>query len=73
MRLSIPNCSQSPLGRYHISMQCKYKTQQNTVWDFSLNRPHWADSVIESPCPDVCLSVCGYVSSGALFFLQTNK
>ena len=22
---------------------------------FSLNRPHWADSVIESPCPSVCL------------------
>ena len=22
---------------------------------FSLNRPHWADSVIESPCPRVCL------------------
>ena len=25
---------------------------------FSLNRPHWADSVIESPCPFVCTSVC---------------
>ena len=25
---------------------------------FSLNRPHWADSVIESQCPSVCLSVC---------------
>ena len=26
--------------------------------EFSLNRPHWADSVIESPCPCVCVSVC---------------
>ena len=27
---------------------------------FSLNRPDWADSVIELPCPSVCvcLSVC---------------
>ena len=24
---------------------------------FSLNWPHWADSVIESPCSSVCLSV----------------
>ena len=24
----------------------------------SLNWPHWADSVIESPCPSVCVSVC---------------
>ena len=22
---------------------------------FSLNRPHWADSVIDSPCPSVVL------------------
>ena len=25
---------------------------------FSLNRPHWADSVIESRCPNVSMSVC---------------
>ena len=25
---------------------------------FSLNRPHWANSVIESPCPSGCLSRC---------------
>ena len=25
---------------------------------FSLNRPHWADSVIESRCPSVCLWFC---------------
>ena len=25
---------------------------------FSLNRPHWADSVIESPYPSGCLSIC---------------
>ena len=30
---------------------------------FSLNQPHWADSVIESPCPSVRCSV----SSGAVF------
>ena len=24
---------------------------------FSLNLPHWADSVIESPCLSVCVSV----------------
>ena len=31
---------------------------------FSLNWPHWADSVIESPC----LSGCVSVPSGAVFF-----
>ena len=31
---------------------------------FSLNRPHWADSVIESPCPSVCVSA----PLGAVFF-----
>ena len=25
---------------------------------FSLNWPHWAGSVIESPCPDVCVFLC---------------
>ena len=30
------------------AMLCSTKT-------FSLNRPHWADSVIESPCPSVVL------------------
>ena len=39
---------------------------------FSLNRPHWADSVIETPCPSVCPSFCscvrGCVPSGAVFF-----
>ena len=25
---------------------------------FSPTRPHWAELVIESPCPSVCLSVC---------------
>ena len=29
---------------------------------FSLNRPNWADSVIESPCPDVCLTVTCHLS-----------
>ena len=29
---------------------------------FSLNWLHWADSVIELPCPDVCLSVCVFVN-----------
>ena len=31
--------------RFSVSMVC------------SLNRPHWADSVIESLCPSVCVSV----------------
>ena len=31
---------------------------------FLLNQPHWDDSVIESPCPDVC----GSAPSGAIFF-----
>ena len=26
-----------------------------TNFTFSLNRPHWTDSVIESTCPSVCL------------------
>ena len=34
----------------------------------SLNRPHWADSVIEVPCPDVCVCVCVFAPSGADFF-----
>ena len=25
---------------------------------FSPTRPHWAELVIESPCPSVCVSVC---------------
>ena len=25
---------------------------------FSLNWPHWSDTVIELPCPCVCLFVC---------------
>ena len=27
-----------------------------------MNWLHWADSVIELPCPDVCLSVCVFVN-----------
>ena len=34
---------------------------------FSLNRPHWADSVIESPCPSVWIFVCLYVSKVKFF------
>ena len=41
----------------------------NIVFFFSLNRPHWADSVIESPCPSVCGSVCLFVCTiGCIFF-----
>ena len=32
-------------------------TQFPTIALFSPTRPHWAELVIESPCPDVCLSV----------------
>ena len=40
-------------GQSLISLNSKHKRKL-----FSLNRPHWADSVIESPCPCVCLFVC---------------
>ena len=41
----------------------------NTHFYFiTLNRHHWADSVIESPCSSVCLCVCGFAPSGAVFF-----
>ena len=39
---------------------------------FSLNRPHLADSVIESPCPSVCLSVCAIKSQGEVPGEQTS-
>ena len=42
-----------------VSHQFKYKRW----WIFSLNRPNWADWVIESPCPSMCGSVCGSVPS----------
>ena len=48
------------------------------MFGFSLNRPNWADSVIESPCPSVCVfapssprgakEVPGEQSSLPLFF-----
>ena len=34
------------------------KRMANFFQTFSLNRPHWVDSVIESPCPSVWMSVC---------------
>ena len=33
----------------------------------------WAGSVIESPCPCVCLSVCVYVPSGAVFLERSSS
>ena len=42
----------------------KYFLCQNFFWIiccFSLNWPHWADSVIESSCPSVVLWLCGSV------------
>ena len=33
---------------------------------FSLNLPHWADSVIESPCSSGCLSVCPFAPHSPL-------
>ena len=39
---------------------------------FSLNRPHWADSVVESPCPSVCVLVRGSAPSSAVFFEASN-
>ena len=39
-------------------------------YGFSPTRPHWAELVIESPCPSVCLSVCACVCAvGCSFFL----
>ena len=35
---------------------------------FSLNQPHWADSVIELRCQSVCLFVCVFAPSDAVFF-----
>ena len=36
---------------------------------FSPTRPHWAELVIESPCPSVCLFVCVSVCAiGCSFF-----
>ena len=40
-----------------------------TTCYFSLNRPHWANSVIESSCPSVCVFVCLCVCAiGCSFF-----
>ena len=33
----------------------------------------WAGSVIESPCPFVCLSVCLSVPSGAVFLERSSS
>ena len=35
---------------------------------FSPTRPHLAELVIESPCPSVCLCVCLFAPSSAVFF-----
>ena len=40
-------------------------TRQGTFYIFSPTRPHWAELVIESPCPSVCLCVCAI---GCSFF-----
>ena len=44
---------------------------------FSLNWPHWANSVIELPCPDVCLCVyaigCSFFPQLLSFFLLSTK
>ena len=40
---------------------CSYWSHAETSWtcvDFSLNHPHWANSVIEPPFSSVCVSVC---------------
>ena len=39
-------------------IRINYKNQCLLYAGFSLNRSHWADSVIELPCPDVAMSVC---------------
>ena len=39
---------------------------------FSLNWPHWANSVIESQCPSVCVSVCLSAPSDAVFFKASH-
>ena len=41
---------------------------------FSLSRPHWANSVLELPCPSVCLDVCaiGYSFLGLSLALRSH-
>ena len=51
---------ESFLGWFHIMFP--YSTL------FSLTWPHWAASVIQSPCPSVFLCVCLSVPSDAVFF-----
>ena len=54
-----------------IQAVCRGDGPSNKIWgrlfresssQFSLNRPHWADSVIESPCPSVCAIGCSFWS-----------
>ena len=40
----------------------------SSILHFSPTRPHWAELVIESPCPSVCVCVCLSAPSGAVFF-----
>ena len=72
----LPNMPQDSWQHHFPEMRCndqQYFWEQLLYWAllqymirrFSLNRPHWADSVIESRCPSVCLFVCAI---GCSFF-----
>ena len=56
-----PLCS----GKMNLDLSTMYLIRAGNVFclttqflRFLLNRPHWADSVIESSCLSVCVSVC---------------
>ena len=46
----------------------KFLTPCHLFRAFSPTRPHWAELVIESPCPSVDMCVCVSAPSGAVFF-----
>ena len=48
---------------FELGKQCQlihpnYSWHTEMLYIFSLNQAHWANSVIESRCPSVCLCVC---------------
>ena len=45
------------LSHFHVK-KIRPELHLNTSYAFSPTRPHWAELVIESPCPSVCLWFC---------------
>ena len=50
-----------------------FSRKGNKVTLFSPTRPHWAELVIESPCPSVCGSVCVSVPSRNTHFRRSCR